>query len=215
MENNQNNMPLGSSPQPVPDYGFIVQNSPKKTIFKLNSGSLKFKLVVVTVGFLALLLIFIIIKGLLSTSPFNKNDFLTVLQDQNNILNIFTQDVNSSQIQSAISTNNSNFVSEATLVLGTDQSNILSYLKNNGIVFNTTQLNLGINQSYATELNNSIGSNNLNPTFNQIISSLLTSYKSDLSTCYSAEKGPIGKQILIQDYKDANLLLKMLNSPKS
>jgi hypothetical protein len=217
MENNQNNTPIDNynQNQPLPDYNFIIQNSPKKKLLSFGLGSPRTNIIKVLVGFLILLIIFILLKGFFSSTPFSKTDFLVVLQDQNNILNIISSDITSPSIQSVLSTNNNNFATETALVLGTDQANTISYLKNNNVSFSTTQLNLGINPNYGTELNNALSSNSLNQTFNQIILNLLDSYKNDLSTCYRAEKGPIGRKLLIKEYKNANYLIKMVNDPKS
>lgn len=209
MENNQNQT---TSPS---DYNFIFGNKPKRSIFSPNSSSMKAKLVVVLGGILIIVIIFSVFNSLFNTPLFNKSDFLRILQDQSQILNITSTNLNQQIIQSSISANNSNFAAEVTLVLNSDQSSINSYLKNNGIVFTPQMENLTVSSSYITQLTNAVSANNFNPTFNTIFTSLFDSYLSDLKTAYASEKGPIGKKLLSNEYHNASMLLKMLNSPKS
>lgn len=210
-DNQNNQFPPTQPPETYSNqnYDFILNPSTKN---KMNFDFSKSKLLVISMGILILIILFVIFKSLFSNSVFSKADFLTVVQDQQNIIHVISSDTTTNQEIGLLTPQNQNSVATINLVISSDQQNTLNYLKNNGTVFPLTTINLGINTSLDNQINNSINANNYNSTLDQILTNLLSTYSKDLKLAYSSEHGPKGKALLKTEYKDAYLLNKSLNS---
>lgn len=210
-DNQNNQFPQTQPPETYSsqNYDFIL-NPPTKN--KMNLDFSKSKLLVISVGILILIILFVIFKSLFSSSVFSKADFLTVVQDQQNIIHVISSDTTTNQEVGLLTPQNQDSVATINLVISSDQQNTLNYLKNNGTVFPLATINLGINTSLDNQINNSINANNYNSTLDQILTNLLSTYSKDLKLAYSSEHGPKGKALLKAEYKDAYLLNKNLNS---
>jgi hypothetical protein len=206
-----------SNSVPEPDYNFILQPPQKRPKLKMISGngSPLSRLVMVLVGFLILLILFSLVKSLLSTSPFNTNDLLSVVQRQSEIAHILSTDLATNNEQTSLNTNNQNFAATALLSINSSQSQIINYLTTNKVKLKTTQIQVILDPSLDNQLSSSLQSNNFNQTFNQIMQNQLSLYELELSTAYKSTSGPKGKILLKSTYQGAQLLNKQLNLPTS
>ena len=166
-------------------------------------------------GLLILLIIFIVIKGLFTVSPFNAADYLSVAQQQQEITHILSTDLSSSSTQTGLSINNQNFAVTAQLSIASAQAQLLSYLKKNNASVKSTELSLKISSSIDSQLTNSLTTNNFNQEFDTVMQSQLQIYENSLVAAYKTTHGQKGKALLSQEYAGAQLLIKQLNLPTS
>ena len=208
---NPNQIPQPTpSPQPSqnPNYDFILNPTPKnKSKFDIP----KSKILIVGIGALILIIIFVVIKNLVSSPIFSSNDFLAVLKDQQEIIHLVSTDTTTNQEIGLLTSQNQNLIATTNLVISSDQQSTINYLKSNAVSFSPTSINLGINTSLDNQINSSINSNTYNQTLDQVLSSLFSSYTNDLKIAYNSEHGPKGKALLKNEYKNVYLLNKSLN----
>jgi hypothetical protein len=210
----QNDQYQYSQSNPNPDYNFILNpQTPSKSFLKIGNLSAKGRLIVVGLIIILILVIFAIIKSLLTTPVFNQNDFLSLVKQQQQLIHIVTVDVQTSQEQANLTGGSINFVTSANLVISTDQAKTIKYLKLNGVTINPQALNQSYSPTFDTELKNSLNTNTFTQTMNQIMQSELNIYKSDLLQTYQTTNGPHGKVLLRQEYANCELLIRELSSP--
>ncbi len=208
---NPYNQPDQSQVAPDLDYDFILNpNTPKKRLFNFNSS--KSQVLVIAVSLLLLIIVFIVLKNLLSSPVFSSSDFLAVLRDQQSIMHVISLDTTTNQEVGLLSNSNKNLVATTALVITSDNQNTLNYLKNNGVTFSPSTLNLGINPALDNQINSSLNANDYNQTLDQVLSELFTNYVNDLKITYRSERGPKGKALLKTAYHDVYLLDKSLST---
>ncbi|HEY4963442.1 MAG TPA: hypothetical protein VIH90_01970 [Candidatus Saccharimonadales bacterium] len=211
--------PTNPTPQVSPvggDYDFIL--SPKtenRRKLSLPGNSPLTRIIVVILAIIVFLILFNVIKGLVTTPPFSKQDYLAVIQQQSEILHILSTDLSTVQERSSLSNNNINFAASTQVVITSAQNQTISYLANNKYKVSTNAVALVIQPSIDTQFTNSLQTNNFNQLFNQVMQSQLQTYEQKLSAAYKSSNGPKGKAMLRAQYQDSQLLLKQLNSTAS
>lgn len=197
-----------------PNYDFILNpQKPRKAGFSLGGASSSKRFIVAGGGFFLLLIFFLILKSLLSSGSINQSAYLSVLQDQQEILRILTTDL---QNQSAnINSSNQAFSQTTILSMNSYQASIISYLKTNGITVTPTSLAGKQSSLIDGQLTSAVSATNFNSIFQNIMSQQLLTYNSDLTKAYSSTTGPIGKNILQSQYKGTQLLIRELNNQYS
>lgn len=205
-------IPTYSAPNPNLDYSFITNPSPiKSKRFNLNGSSMKTKILVIIGSLVILWILFAIIGSLLANPIYNTTDFTNVLQNQAELIHIFSVDTSTPQELSSLTPTNQGLVNSALLVFTSDQNRTLAYLKSNGTIINPIVLTQGINSSYDTQLNNSLQTNEFNQVFDQIVKAQLNQYAKTLDQTYASTKGPKGKAMLKSEYSNVNLINKQIN----
>jgi hypothetical protein len=203
--------PPQPSQQPTPpqhDYSFITDPSkpPRKRLLP-GSGSLLGRVIVVSVGLLLLIIVFVVIKGLLSGGSASPA-FVGIAQDQQELIHLAT----AAGEESGLNETNKNFAVTTQLSLTSAQTDLLTYLSKNGTKVKEKQLALKISATTDQQLSAAATSNTYNETFNTIMQTKLTEYQKDLQQVYDNKAtGKNGKELLSKDYAAANLLLKQLN----
>jgi hypothetical protein len=193
------------------DYEFIVNPGarPKRTPLSLPGGSLLKRVLVACGALFGLIVLIIIIKGLLGGGT-DFTSFITVAQDQQELIHLST---NATQ-QQGLDTTSQNFAITAQLSLTSAQAQLLTYLKGNHQAVSAKVLNAKVSASLDSQLTTAASNSTYDSTFQQIMQNQLASYQQALSGAYKTA-GPVGKKLLSSDYNDAQLLLKQINSPAS
>jgi flagellar basal body-associated protein FliL len=175
--------------------------------------SLLGRLIIAFGGLLVLIILFSVVKGLLTPKVFSLPSFVSVAQDQQEMIHLAT--TASQQQANGLSTANKNFAVTAQLSLTSAQSQLLTYVQNNHKKISSKSLNLKVSASTDSQLTASAAGGNYDQTFQQIMQTQLTNYEQALKQAYAQTKGPKGRQLLSNEYNGAQLLLKQLNSPAS
>jgi len=198
-----------ASPEPTPDYSFLTeQPQPQKRSLLPGGNSLAVRVGVVAGGLLVLIILFAIVRGLLSGGK-NYDSFVVITQQQQEMIHLTT----AASEQDSLSENVKNFAITAQLGLTTDQSKTISYLKKNGVKVKSKTLAQGVKVSLDTQLQAAATANNYESTFKQVMHDQLESYLTALRQTYANTSGSHGRQLLSQDYDNAALLLNQLNTP--
>ncbi len=199
------------SPHP-PGYEFLSEPArPSGPKFSLpgigNSGPMRF--LVAGGGLLALLIVFMIVKSILSGGGANLDSFVNIAQDQQALIHL-TEGVDQ---QEGISTTNGNFAATAQLTLDSAQSDLLKYLATNHKKVSPKILNLKVSAKLDQRLQAAAQATTYDQTFKEILNTQLTDYANDLRTVYQNNAGAKGRVLLSNQYNQAQLLITQLNSP--
>ncbi|MEK7594181.1 MAG: hypothetical protein AAB436_00900 [Patescibacteria group bacterium] len=194
---------------PVQPYDFIM--SPEKPNRKFNlpgaNSSIFVRIALFGGGLVALLVIFSLVKGLVTKQP-DLASFVTIAQDQQALIHL----INNAEDQKDLTSANQNFVATSSLTLPSNQSQIVSYLAKNGHKIESKTLVLRISQSTDAQLEAAAAAATYNQTFRDIISTKLDAYSSDLKQTYDQTSGTKGKAILSDLYDQTDLLKQQLEA---
>lgn len=205
--------------QPAEPYDFIMhpateQVSNKHALPSLpglsGASSLLKRAIFGAVGLIALLIIFSIVKGLLSGTS-NLTYFVSVAQDQQEIIHL-TNTQGNTTLQQNLTTASQNFAATANASLTSSQADILTYLANNKYKKANKQLGLKVSSQLDTQLTNAVANGTYDSTFQQILKAQLTTYLTDLNTAYQKTPGKKGRALLNNDYIQGKLLLSQLSA---
>jgi len=171
------------------------------------NASLPIRILLGTAGVVALLIIFVILKGFFGGGP-DLTAFVTVAQDQQELLHL-TGNIPQEQ-QQGLSVASQNFAATAQAAVNSSQAALIQYIANNGTKIKTKDLNRKVSSSVDNQLQAAIAASTYDQTFQQIMQAQLTTYMHDLSRAYDQTKGPKGRALLSGDYKQAQLLTTQL-----
>lgn len=212
----QPNQPY-QAPHP-PEYGFIMDPAkpPRRGLPQLSGGSPMVKIAVILGGILVLLILFVIIRGIFSSGGGNTAAMITVAQDQQELVHLSTNALEQlGNQEAALSTANQNFTTTTQATMTSAQSQLLTYLKNNGIKVNAKVLTQSISTTTDQQLKSASTNSTYNSTYKQVMTDKLKDYQTDLQQAYKAAPGPKGRELLNQQYDGAGLLLQQLDAPSS
>jgi hypothetical protein len=197
-------------------YDFIMQpKNPQKISTPMPSiPGVNPKLSKIAIGAVGLLLIILVAHTILGSlnAPKNLPALISVAQDQMELIHLST---NTSAADPDISQSNQNFVATSKLAMTSSNANLIKYLTINRLKYNTKTLSLKISLSTDTALTNSEAAGTFNQDFVTTNTRLLNSYMGDINTAYGLTKGQKGRALLINEYKQAKLLIVQLNSTNS
>ena len=159
-------------------------------------------------GLFALLIIFIIIKNVLSGGS-SLPLFVGITQDQQAIIHVISDTTTGTP---ALDTANQNFAATTSASLGSSQTAIITYLAANKLKVKPKQLTLKINPQLDSELTNAAAAGTYDTTFQQIMQQQLTIYMKDLTQVYNQSTGKKGRALLSSDYNQAKLLQTQLST---
>ncbi len=193
-------------------YDFILNNKkPKRQLIDPNN---KQQMYIVTIfGFIILIVLFLILKSVFAGPPvINKTYATDTLQIQQEIVHLSSQpgsgNLNNLNMPSSLTNTNSTI----GLVIASEQSSLINYLKLNGISISPNVISLGINANLDNQLVTAFSNGNFNSVFKQLLINEIQKYQGYLSLTYSSSTGTHGKALLKQDYADTKLLLFDLNN---
>lgn len=195
-----------------PDYDFIMNSQQKKRALNFSGGSPATRILVVVVGFFVLIIFIVIVKSILSGTPPATSNYFSLLQEQSEIIHIMNNDL---QNQNAtISSANQAFSQTALLTMTSYQTALVSYMGKIGIKVSKSSLNVSsakVDADFAA----AVSSDDFNSIFQNVMSSELTAYNSNLIQAYSNTAGAVGKNLIQSQYKGTQLLIRELNNQYS
>lgn len=195
--------------QPQQDqYAFIMDPgsaAPKKPLLPSN-GSPLLKVVLGGVTLILLFVIFSVVRGLISgPSPFPT--YASIAQEQEALIHLSSNALE----QEGLTTANRQFAATAKVSLISSQKAMVSYLGKNKFKLDDKQLGFKISQKTDKRLETAAAATTYNSTFDEIMKTELTEYKSQLQQTYNKYELKNGRALLSKDYKQADLLLKQLD----
>ena len=200
------------SQNPDQPYDFITNpaQAPKQPLTtRLPGGSSMIgRIGLLAGGLLALLIVFLIFRGLL-TGPSNLDSFVTVAQEQQELIHLAA---NASQ-QDSLPAADKNAAATMQASLTSSQAATIQYLTTNKKKVNEKLLNLKVSAAIDKQLTDAAAAGTYNQTFHEIIESKLTAYANVLSQAYKQNPGPKGKTLLQDSYQQAQLLQTQLDTP--
>lgn len=197
-----------------PSYDFIVNPAQPGSRSLYLGNSPKQRLLVVAGGFLILIILVIIVTKALSGGGGWANSFVDVAQQQQALISL-SGDVTTNNSQAQLSAGNNNVASTVALAVASSQSQLLTYMKTNGQKVSTKELGLKVNPQTQQQLTSAVTSGNYDSTFQSLLQSQLNSYQLALKQAYAKAPGPKGRQLLSDDYNQANLMLTQLKQAGS
>lgn len=199
---------------PQTPYDFITnpQASTQVRSSFLSGKSLPIRLAMVVGGLVVLFIIFAIAKSILGGGGFKLQPFEVVLEDQQEIIHLTSNALQPQNGESSLSDSDQNFVATTNAVMTSDQSQLTAYLTTNKQTVTQQELNLKVSTSIDDQLTAAQGAGNYTTVFEQTINSQLNGYAVDIQRAYLETTGKKGRAQLSNDYAQAGLLLKQLNS---
>lgn len=211
-KNAGNNLFQSSNPGGQPtgqDYNFILNPTPPVRSSRgvnLPNGMLG-RIGLILGGLIVLVILIAIISSLLK-SPTNNSYYLSVLQDQQELIHISTEAASASDITGS----NQNFVSTAGLSISSSSTQLQAYLSARGYKPSAKSLALKKSKAVDNELTNAENIGNFNSTFVSISKSQLNTYLGDLRLAYSKSSGKHIRSLLSSFYSQAKLLQTSISS---
>jgi len=200
--------PVAGSEPPHAQYDFIMNpgQAPKTSILSgigLSGGSTVKRAGVAAIGAMLLIIVIVLVASVLGGSKFNSTHFISVGQDQTELVRVATLATSdaTSQPAQAVAYN-------VKLGITTSKQQLVAYLATKHVKISTNQLSLKQNTKTTTDLTNAVATSTFDSAFNDVMKSLLTTYIQDLKTAYNANPGPKGRVLLSQQYNGAELLLQ-------
>lgn len=209
--------PNGSSPPDYPapaappnnnPYDFL--NQPAKTSSPLKSliggSSLKKRLLIILAVVFIIVILLAALKSILSSNAgVNMTSMYAVLSSQQEINALALAGTHSASSQSYL-----NFSYTALATTFTDETALSQLLTSNGFKIKPTLI--VTEPALSTQLTQAQQLSDFDSVYGPLLSSQLNNYRVVLVNAYKLNKSPVIKNILNVDYKNAGLLITMLNS---
>jgi len=192
-------------------YDFITQSPPSKRKGKLFSGgsSKKQRILIVMVGLVGLAILAVVVIGLLGSSTSGaKNDYLSLLEQQTELIRVSSIGMTKSQRAEA-----KNLAYTTNYSLVSEQLDLLKLAKKAGVRTDAKHLALSKNSQNDTLLTNAAQTNQFDSVFVSIMQANLKKYQATLKKLYDGASTKTTKDILAKDYANASLLVE--NTPPS
>lgn len=189
------------------NYDFFMNEQPpvvKRSLLPAGA-SLPLRIGIVAGGLIVLLVVFNLVKGLLS-GPSLYPYYLSVVQDQQSIVHIATDSLQ----QESLNTANKDLASTAQLTVHSSELDLAGLLEKNGNKIDAKKAGLKISAATDDRLTTAASSGNYNTVFREIMSDQLKTYMNDLSNTFDRTKNPNSKRLLKNQYSQAQLLLNQL-----
>jgi hypothetical protein len=190
-------------PQPMPPandpYHFILNPEQPSQSRKLPRprGILMLVALLAVVVIVLVILVAIFRGGGADTKP-----FVTLLQEQQEIIRI-----SSAQGRSLQKQNVKNFVTNTELSMTSDQAKLKTFLGKNGVKVSSKQLAALASTTTDARLESAVSSSTLDATMVEVLQKELTDYQATLSQTYKATSVKSTRALLTELNNNANLLL--------
>jgi hypothetical protein len=206
--------PQAPTPEQTPGYDFIMNPSkpPRRRLLPQGTSPI-IRVGIVLASLLVLVILFSVIRSFFSHS--NTPALTTVVQDQQEMIHITTNANQLTNGQQTLSTSYHNFSLTAQLSLTSAQSDLLTYMQNNGKKVKAKTLAATISKNLDDQFTAAATNNTYNQLFKQTMQNKLNQYEQALKIAYGQTKGPKGRALLSKEYDAAQLLLTQLNEPSN
>jgi len=196
-------------------YDFIMSpEKPQRTpLAGLSGGGMGMRIAVVAVGVIVLIIAFVMLSSLFSSSG-NVPNMTVVAEDQNElqrVTNLALQDHSSDVTQQTTM----NFAQTSSLSIATAQAQLLSFLSAHGAKVSTGKLGLKANPATDRALTAAAASSTFDQAYLTAMQTDLEAYASDIKVAFANSQNATEKQILSKDYNDEQLLMQQLTSAQS
>ncbi len=194
-----------------PTYDFIInpaQAARQSAFAKLPGGTnpLIIKIGLISGGLVVVLIIFSILKGLL-TSDGNRPLLISVAQHQQSIIHLTA----AAAKENSLTLHNKNFALTAQTSLTTGESKMIAYLGKTGVKkVDPKLLALKVSAKNDQELALAATAGNYNPAFQEIMKSQMRQYQLALQAAYKLTPGKNGRILLNDQFKQSELLVTLL-----
>lgn len=188
------------------DYEFIT-NPPKPKHRWLGGGSSQTsRLLLLAGGLLVIVIIVWAAAALFSPKSNNAVSLTAIAQQQTEISRV----AGVALMQPGASQTTRSLAASTSLTIGTDQANLVTFLKKNGIKLSPKQLALRRNLATDAALTAAASAGNFDSAYAATVRTELNAYGNNLSQAYVNSKSPALKSLLSQDYNNAQLLIKQI-----
>lgn len=167
---------------------------------------MKQRILVVLGGISILIILFIIFMNLISGGNGDTTTLTSIAQQQNEISRVA-----SIGIQSGTSQSTKNFAVSAQLGLATDEQELVNYVAKHGKKLSPKALGATENPKTDAALTAASAASNFDETFSSVMDSELKSYSQSLKQAFTKTKSASERQLLRDEYSNAQLLLQQLN----
>lgn len=202
--------PPQPAPQPQPPanpYEFITDSSqtPKKPLLP-TGNSMAQRLLIVLGGLFILVLVVVIFMNVVFGGSNNSTGFVSLAQQQNELVRV--AGIGTQQAQSQ---DTKDFAKAAQLSILSAQQQTLTLLQEHGTKVKPKELALKQNAQTDAAINSAVAASSFDATFKPIMESELRSYAASLKQAFLKTSKPAERQMLSNDYDDAQLLLEQLS----
>ena len=159
-------------------------------------------------GLLVLLIIFLIVKGILSNNP-GAALFTSIAQDQQELIHLATN----AGKQPGLTTSNQNFAATSQSSLTSAQSAIIKAILGSGAKLKVKTLDLKVSATTDAQLASAATAGTYDQTFQTVMNTKLEAYVGDLKQAYAKTGDKNSRALFSNDYKQAQLLITQLNTP--
>ncbi len=191
------------------DYDFIVNSPPPLKRHLTLGNSLATRLIIVSLGIFLLLIIFVVVKGLLSNDTSSYPSLIKAARLQQEIIHISS---GATTPPIPASESNQNIAITTELSLASSRSQLLAYIgRLHGSVNKKQLISVSITPLDA-QLTAAITANTYDSTFDQVLKQELTAYQQSLKLAYQKTTNTKGRELLNNEYNKATLLLGQIAS---
>jgi hypothetical protein len=202
---------VSQNQSPDQSYAFIDNpvKAPKQSPLAAlpGSSSIIVRIGLIAGGLIVLVIIFAVLRGLLSNTP-DLTSFVTVAQEQQELIHLVT---NAGQ-QDGLTASNQNLAATMQASLTSSQGATITYLTTNHKKVSEKQLGLKVSAATDTQLTDAAAAGTYNQTFHDVMQTKLNAYGSTLSTAYKQNPGPKGQALLKDNYQQAQLFQTQLGA---
>jgi uncharacterized protein YpmB len=203
-------MLMQSQNQPVPatnsdpNYNFIFNDPQKsKRRFRLPGGNNLTKITILAVAGCAILgILIIVLSSIFNGDKVNTKQLTDVAARSQEI--ITTSDIISQQSKDV---NTTNLATTTSNVLGSEQEEVLVYLKKNHKKILTKDLDIYVNKKVDAEIQDAAQNNRLSEYYSSYLKSKLTTYQASVKTAYDGSSSAKLKAILQDSYSSTKTIL--------
>jgi hypothetical protein len=212
MDPNQQPMP---QPAPPPghfnsqQYDFITSPAarPKRSLIPGAGSSKNQRIIVAVIGVLGLLTFGLLIYGLLTSGPDNKDQLIGVAQTQVELIHI-----SETATDKATNPDTKNLAKSIGLVMQSDESNLSAALSKNGVKLKDRDLEHNVDASIDQKLATAETNGTFDASYNALVKDLLSSYQTSVKTAFDGTSSKLTKEALSTAYDNASLLLTQANT---
>jgi hypothetical protein len=193
-------------------YAFITNPAPVSKPPLLDSlpgaGSMIGRVGLIIGGAIALLIVFTLLRGVLSNKP-KLTAAVNVVQEQQELIHLAA---NAAQ-QDGLSVANQNLSATVQASLISSQLSTIQYLTTNKQKISDKQLGLKVSAATDTQLAGAASAGTYNQTYHDVMKDKITEYMNSLSAAYKQSTGPKGRTLMQDSYNQAKLFTVQLDPP--
>jgi len=189
-------------------YDFIMNPAPlpPKKKFAVSGGgsSLRGKVLKLLAG--AVLLIIVLIVGArlaFGNRTGNASTLVSLAATQQEIVRVTTLGLQKTKNPSVLA-----FAQTAKLTVSSQNSDLMAYLKKNGVKYKPEQLSAAKDSTFDDKLTSAAANNQLDEVFLDLLKASLDTYKTELKKDYNSSSNQKTKDLLSADYDSITVLLK-------